>query len=101
MEKLLSIDSSPQNSKLSNSNSIVTPSTPSSNHNYNIKNESSLKSGVSLDAAALAKQNMTPSAQNKKYANVNTAEPITSNGVLQSDPFANHVGAGQKTEINC
>lgn len=56
---------------------------------------------MSLDAAALAKQTMTPSSQNKKYANINTVEPITSNGVLQSDPFANHVGSGQKTEINC
>lgn len=97
----MSLDNSPQNSKLTSTNNTATPNTPSSNHNNNVKTETSLKSGVSLDAAALAKQNMTPTSQNKKYANLSSVEPITSNGVLQSDSFSNHVGAAQKTEINC
>lgn len=100
VDKLLSIDNSSQNSTLQ-CNNILTPSTPASNYNNNVKNELTLKSGVSLDAAALAKQAMPQSAQNKKYANINTSDQITSNGIIQNDPFANHVGSGQKAEINC
>lgn len=69
-----------------------------------MKNDYSLKLGVSLDAGALAKQVMTPS-QNKKYANINTGDSVTSNGILQNDPFLNHVGNSKKylneAEINC
>ncbi|KAG5888425.1 hypothetical protein JTB14_020200 [Gonioctena quinquepunctata] len=74
-----------------------------SNHNNNVKNECTVKSGVSLDAGALAKQAMTPS-QNRKYTNignVHAGDAVTSNGILQNDSFANHIGGSQKAEINC
>lgn len=52
-----------------------------SNHNNNTKHETALKSGVSLDAAALAKQ-----MQKKSYANVSTT---AENGVLPNNgPYA-------------
>ncbi|CAG9855575.1 unnamed protein product [Phyllotreta striolata] len=70
------------------------------NHNNNAKPaEYGLKSGVSLDAGALAKQAMAPNPGGK-YANVNAGEGPTSNGgLLQNDPFSNRVG--QKQEVNC
>ncbi|CAG9816232.1 unnamed protein product [Phaedon cochleariae] len=101
VDKLLSIDNSTTNLKVSPislPNAILTPSS----HNNNTKSESTLKSGVSLDAGALAKQVMTSQnktpLQPKKYANINTGEGVTSNGVLQNDPFSNHIAAGTKTE---
>lgn len=52
-----------------------------SNHNNNVKNESALKSGVSLDAGALVKQ-----MQKKPYVNVGTTGE---NGVLVNNgPYA-------------
>lgn len=51
-----------------------------------MKHDSVLKSGVSLDAGALAKQTM-PAAQKKSYANVNTGDNVTGNGVLPNGPF--------------
>ncbi|KAJ8931560.1 hypothetical protein NQ314_015507, partial [Rhamnusium bicolor] len=103
VDKLLAIDNSKPNQKIS---PVSLPNNVLNhcNHNNNLKSECTLKSGVSLDAAALAKQAMTPS-QNKKYANINTGDSITSNGILQNDPFSNHVGNNQKylneAEINC
>ncbi|XP_018579561.1 ALK tyrosine kinase receptor isoform X2 [Anoplophora glabripennis] len=102
VDKLLAIDNTPNPkiSPISLPNNVLSHS----NHNNNMKGDYSLKSGVSLDAGALAKQVMTPS-QNKKYANINTGDSITSNGVLQNDPFSNHVGNSKKylneAEINC
>lgn len=51
----------------------VTTTTPPNNHNNNIKHESALMSGVSLDAGALAMQ-----MQKKPYANIE-------NGVLPTN----------------
>nr|ALV82496.1 Alk [Leptinotarsa decemlineata] len=79
---------------------FILPNSTVTNHNNNLRNECTLKSGVSLDAGALAKQAMAP-PQNKKYANINTGDEVTSNGILQNDPFSNHIGGSQKSEINC
>lgn len=103
MDKLLSIDNnSIHNQKISPISLPNNILTPSSNHNNNVKSDCTIKSGLSLDAGALQKQAMSGTPQNMKYANVNTGEPVTSNGVLQTDPFANR---NQKylneTEINC
>ncbi|XP_057655482.1 tyrosine-protein kinase receptor isoform X1 [Diorhabda carinulata] len=98
VDKLLTIDNSAANPKVSPMSlpgNILTQS----NHNNNTQNDYSLKSGVSLDAGALAKQAMMP--QINKYANISTGDGPTSNGVLQNDPFANHISSAQKTEINC
>ncbi|KAJ8980042.1 hypothetical protein NQ317_007198 [Molorchus minor] len=102
VDKLLSMDTAASSSKIS---PVAIPNNMHnhSNHNNNLKTEYSLKSGVSLDAAALAKQAMTPS-QNKKYANITTGESIKSNGFLQNDPFSTR-GSKQnflnESEINC
>lgn len=62
-----------------------------SNHNNNKKNDN-LKTGLSLDACMLAKQNM-PQANNvtqkKPYVNINTgSEPVTGNGVIPNGPYS-------------
>lgn len=81
-EKLIDIESNQAQTNKVSSNSIH------NNHNNNVKNDiSNLKSGVSLDPSALAKQNM-PTTQ-KKYANINTGESITGNGVLHNGPYSN------------
>nr|XP_023027843.1 ALK tyrosine kinase receptor isoform X2 [Leptinotarsa decemlineata] len=94
---LLPVDNTTPNPKVS---PVSLPNSTVTNHNNNLRNECTLKSGVSLDAGALAKQAMAP-PQNKKYANINTGDEVTSNGILQNDPFSNHIGGSQKSEINC
>lgn len=68
-----------------NNSKVTTVSPPNnvlSNHNNNVKHESALKSGVSLDAGALAKQ-----MQKKPYVNVGTT---AENGVLPNNgPYQN------------
>uniref|UniRef100_A0A6P7FI40 Tyrosine-protein kinase receptor n=1 Tax=Diabrotica virgifera virgifera TaxID=50390 RepID=A0A6P7FI40_DIAVI len=98
VEKLLSIENTTSNTKVSPM-SLPGNIMSQTNHNNNTSNDYSLKSGVSLDAAALAKQAMSP--QGNKYANITTGDAPTSNGILQNDAFANHIGGTQKTEINC
>ncbi|XP_008194070.1 tyrosine-protein kinase receptor isoform X2 [Tribolium castaneum] len=90
MDKLVAIDSL--------SNSMV------GNHNNNMKDMNSLKSGISLDAGALAKQSLTPN----KYSNLLTGDAVTGNGVLQNGPVSqnNYLNANaskflNETEINC
>lgn len=52
-----------------------------------MKNDSNnLKSGLSLDAAALVKQSIPIS---QKYANINTGDTITGNCVIQNGPYSN------------
>lgn len=96
MDKLVAIDGMSKVSPLSNS--MV------GNHNNNVKDLSSLKSGISLDAGALAKQSL---AQNK-YSNLLTGDTVTGNGVLQNGPVSqnNYLNANaskyiNETEINC
>jgi hypothetical protein len=77
------------------------------NHNNNIKVDmSSLKSGISLDAGALAKQSLTPT-QNK-YTNFKAGDAVTGNGVLQNGPVSqnSYLNANaskylNEAEINC
>lgn len=45
-----------------------------------------MKSGLSLDAGALAKQTMAP-VQKKPYANLNAVDNLTGNGVLPNGPY--------------
>lgn len=70
---------------------------------------------MSLDAGALVKQSMGNNATTptqKKYANINTSDNITGNGMLQNGPFSltnqNNFVSGNNTkflsnesEINC
>ncbi|KAK9701781.1 Low-density lipoprotein receptor domain class A [Popillia japonica] len=91
---------------VTNSNDI------NSNHNNNVRSEvSSLKSGVSLDPAALIKQAL-PNSQLKKYANVNAGDAmVTGNGVIQNGPYTgqnnyvyNNTNANKylnESEISC
>ncbi|XP_060520697.1 tyrosine-protein kinase receptor [Cylas formicarius] len=99
-------DEENQRTSADNQNSKGQPSfVPNSiqhNNNFMVKNEgASVKSGVSLDAAALAKAVMTPN-QAKKYANVNASDVPVSNGLIQSHNFSvgNHLPKND-TEINC
>lgn len=70
-----------------------------------MKNDSSnLKSGLSLDAAALVKQSIPIS---QKYANINTGD-ITGNCVIQNGPYSNQTNFLNNTkkyindaEISC
>lgn len=80
MDKLLSLDNA----------------TASSGHNNNFvgKNESTVKSGVSLDASALAKSMMVPN-QKKKYANVDE------NGMVQNGGYSIKYIGKNEPEINC
>lgn len=76
---------------------VSLPSSALSNHNNNVKHEGGLKSGVSLDAAALAKQMQKP------YANVGAP---AENGVLPSNgPYVVQNQAASKflgsAEISC
>ncbi|KAF7281667.1 hypothetical protein GWI33_004443 [Rhynchophorus ferrugineus] len=65
------------------------------NNNFVLKNDpSSVKSGVSLDASALAKSVMTPK-QVKRYAN------IDENGVVQNGGYAIKYIDKTNGEINC
>lgn len=69
-------------------------SNTATNHNNNMKNDNNIKSGVSLDACKLAKQNMAIGnnvTQKKPYVNVNTCtDTVTGNGVVvqQNGPFS-------------
>lgn len=82
-EKLLDIDNSITNKLSPLPNNIH-------NHNNNSKSElNNLKSGVSLDAAALVKQSIPPGTQ--KYANITTGDNNkTGNGVIQNGPYNNN-----------
>lgn len=71
MDKLLTIDNT-SNAKVS---PISLPNHILGNHNNNLKADSSLKSGISLDAGALVKSMNTPTQ--KKYANVNAGDNVT------------------------
>lgn len=77
---------------------ISPPNNVLSNHNSNVKHDSALKSGVSLDAGALAKQ-----MQKKPYVNVGTTAEngvLPNNGVYaaQNQNSSKIVG---KPEISC
>lgn len=71
---------------------------PNNIHNHNNNSNKSelnnLKSGVSLDAAALVKQSstITPTTNNtQKYANITTGDNNkTGNGVIQNGPYNNN-----------
>ncbi|KAJ3662397.1 hypothetical protein Zmor_006748 [Zophobas morio] len=102
MDKLVAIDGAVSKvSPVSLSNNMV------GNHNNNVKVDvSSLKSGISLDAGALAKQSLTPT-QNK-YSNFKTGDAVTGNGVLQNGPVSqsSYLNANaskylNEAEINC
>ncbi|XP_025832818.1 ALK tyrosine kinase receptor [Agrilus planipennis] len=84
VNKLLSMDSK-ENERLSQKMSQI-PNNILSNHNNNVKHEqSSISAGVSLDASALAKQqpqSSTVPSQKTSYANVDTMEAVTENGVI-------------------
>nr|CAH7767694.1 unnamed protein product [Callosobruchus chinensis] len=83
-----------------NGGTILTPT----NHNNNVSNSRSnadqgaLKSGVSLDASALAKQAML--AQNKKYANVNPGTDSNGLDAFHTQPAAQNKYHNEP-EINC
>lgn len=75
---------------------IPPPNNLLSNHNNNVKHDSTLKSGVSLDAGALAKQ-----MQKKSYANVNTENGVIPNNgpyTVQNQNTNKFIG---NSEISC
>lgn len=84
-EKLLDIDKSPSNPT---TNKLSPLPNNVHNHNNNSKSElNNLKSGVSLDAAALVKQSL-PGTQ--KYANISAGDNKTGNGIIQNGPYNNN-----------
>lgn len=77
----------------------------SGNHNNNVKTDSSLRSGISLDASALAKQSLGTNQNNySNFKNNKTTDgALTGNGVLQNGPVI-HPNSSKflnETEINC
>lgn len=86
-EKLLDVEKNTTGNKLSPLPNNI------HNHNNNSKSDlNNLKSGVSLDAAALVKQSL-PNTQ--KYANITTGTGAgdnnkTGNGIIQNGPYNNN-----------
>lgn len=110
-DKLIGVDTPPTSTEHSTINNSITSN---SNHNNNRKNDN-LKTGLSLDACVLAKQNMPQTqkvTQKKPYVNVNTgAEAKTGNGVIPNGPYSiqnqtntvymNNNANLNDSEINC
>ncbi|KAF5298515.1 hypothetical protein FQR65_LT00057 [Abscondita terminalis] len=82
IEKLLT----PDVPKLEKISPISLPNNILTNHQNKTKTETNtLRAGVSLDAAALAKQSMSPVSK-KSYVNINPDDVKMGNGVLQNGP---------------